>query len=405
MATLCFKIWSGDRVKKTAIVLNKDENLYENLILKASQKLNINGSKIVLESDGTDIDECEVLEAFHKETLVLLEPNEFWVSHNAPQCFDLSSPNASTISLQDLDTASLLSSDCSSTDLNNPPSTWMNFEINWSVIPTPVLVACANGNKSKALVNAVINSVVDQMREIKTEISSKGFHILSRKLADKYPKIFMDRDDDDIIVGEGYFTTFKKLLDRNNYLNRQNPSKKRSLLKVSLPQKRRSLNSKTACVNWQPEISELATKEEAECIRQKLKLNQFKTEEEIIEALNATYYEQRVLLNNSIPQPPTMNEIEDKFPHLLVEKYIYWHFEKLMNFKIEMLTNKMLKKYHKILSFGLLNKLIPSLNLQQNDQESDKLKNSLKIIASYFKENLTIFLKEYEVSTPTNKQL
>ncbi|KAF2901427.1 hypothetical protein ILUMI_04760 [Ignelater luminosus] len=51
--SVLFKVWNITRRKKVFIVLNSDDQqLYVNLVLKASEKLELDGSTLVLESDG-----------------------------------------------------------------------------------------------------------------------------------------------------------------------------------------------------------------------------------------------------------------------------------------------------------------------------------------------------------------
>ena len=43
---------------------------------------NINGVRLVLEEEGHDIEDNEILKFYHKESLMLLNDNEKWVSKN-----------------------------------------------------------------------------------------------------------------------------------------------------------------------------------------------------------------------------------------------------------------------------------------------------------------------------------
>ncbi|KAF2891526.1 hypothetical protein ILUMI_14647 [Ignelater luminosus] len=78
--SLLFKVWNITRQKKVFVVLNSDDQqLYVNLVLKASEKLELDGSTLVLESDGTIIDDDHVLRHLEKETLILLEKDQKWI--------------------------------------------------------------------------------------------------------------------------------------------------------------------------------------------------------------------------------------------------------------------------------------------------------------------------------------
>lgn len=43
---------------------------------------NLNGVRLVLEEEGQDIEDNEILKFYHKENLMLLNDNEKWVSKN-----------------------------------------------------------------------------------------------------------------------------------------------------------------------------------------------------------------------------------------------------------------------------------------------------------------------------------
>lgn len=64
---------------KIAFHLNNTDTIHSNLFL-ASAKLEINGSTLVLEKDGTEVSDDDVLLYFKEETLILLQPGETWKS-------------------------------------------------------------------------------------------------------------------------------------------------------------------------------------------------------------------------------------------------------------------------------------------------------------------------------------
>lgn len=393
MSKLCFKIWSADRQKKTAVVSPMCDNLLLSVIATASAKLDINGSILVLESDGTVIDEDEVLTSFEKEIFLLLECNEIWF----PAYVHAPTSSTSTISLHDttLHDNSSEPSDADSPEKSPQWSLWNNFEINWQDIPSAAIEKCEKGNKTKALVNLIINAVIDQLRTVKTEIPSKVLKCIARKMGEKYSQIFTDFDDDGCVIGDGIYSTYRKLLDRNNYLNRQNTSQKQSLLgklNVPLSKRKKVLDSKAGCSDWQPK-KHIIDEKEIEDMRLKLKNNIAKTKEEILECLELTYSAQRYFLNTNAPKPPSILEIKDKWPHLLVQDYMFWHFEKLMSFKVTRLTDKMLEKFNIFIKVAINNKLLPgdrlaSLETDTRLEENNILKLILEIITNFFKEDI-----------------
>lgn len=73
-----FKVWSGNRDKKHYVGVYGNSDILKSLIISASIKLDKIGVKIVLEEDGTEIDEDFILEYVKLKTLLLLERGETW---------------------------------------------------------------------------------------------------------------------------------------------------------------------------------------------------------------------------------------------------------------------------------------------------------------------------------------
>ena len=77
-----FRVWSCDRLKKSAVIIEESNNMIQDVINKSNNKLEINGTLLVLEKDGTPIDEDMVLKHYGKEILILLEEGESWIDKN-----------------------------------------------------------------------------------------------------------------------------------------------------------------------------------------------------------------------------------------------------------------------------------------------------------------------------------
>lgn len=52
------------------------------------------------------------------------------------------------------------------------------------------------------------------MRVINPLIPAKAVKRVAQQLVEKYPKIFMDVDDDGIVIGDGSYSIYKKLAER-----------------------------------------------------------------------------------------------------------------------------------------------------------------------------------------------
>jgi hypothetical protein len=84
--SFCFKVWSADREVKKFVM---SSGAVKDLIRKASMKLNWPPDasyRLVLEKDGTDIDEDEVLRRCDRnEALLLLADNENWTAPDSSE--------------------------------------------------------------------------------------------------------------------------------------------------------------------------------------------------------------------------------------------------------------------------------------------------------------------------------
>ena len=280
---------------------------------------------------------------------------------------------------------------------------WNTYCIPWQEMHRDIITLCEQGVTNKSVVNRVIDFVINDIRKIKENIPTKCLKIIARKMVDKYPTMFKDVDDDGVVLGDGTHSTLHKLIDRNNYLNRPH---KRSLIStiISSPTnikiRKKMLSAKAGCSNWQPTETD-QTEDNIDEIQKVLQaqsksVNYSKEEEEtVINNLEKTYAAQRQFLNE-IDSSSISNVIE-QWPILLKEKFLFWHYEKLMSHSISNLTNNLLRKQRKIILFGENKKLT---NLKAND-ETDPEQVSIeciKIACKYFKEDFTFFMKTIEVS-------
>lgn len=118
----------------------------------------------------------------------------------------------------------------------------------------------------------MIHILVNEMRAIKTMIPAMAFRHVARQLADKFPKSFIDKDEDGTIIGNGIHSTVCRLQDRFNYLNR--PHKKKSLTDLSSPpaSKLKQLSNRRAgCSDWQPEENHSSNDDDTSTIKSTLK--------------------------------------------------------------------------------------------------------------------------------------
>nr|XP_022902692.1 uncharacterized protein LOC111415310 [Onthophagus taurus] len=328
-----------------------------------------------LESDGTLIDDSEVLRLLQNETLILLEESEQWIPISVEftnenrislQASPVSLPSTVSIT-SDLDMSPLPSSmfinqsGSENSNQSNPiyveiknvvantEHLWDNFEIPWHKIPTDMLDMCAK--------------VVNELRDVKEAIPSKVLKRVANEMCVKYPLMFRDSDQDGLVVADGSCTIFCKLQERASYLRR--PHKRNSSSPLVPPRlSKRKTNIMSGCVQWEENVDPNANIPTDKDVLN----NMVDTGEEFFRLLEQTYPAQRQFLND-IVKPPTINEI----------------------------LNILTSKAQKIIEFGIgIKKIGPKLNMTEKDLHI----SAMNFFSSYFKEDIKYFL---DTSTGLNQ--
>lgn len=101
----------------------------------------------------------------------------------------------------------------------------VDFMIPWHVVPGHIMQTCHNGEKLSApAYNQFVAIIVDKAREVDRYTTKKTFSARAKAIVDKFPKTFMDDDEDGSIIGGGNCSLLMKLIHRNNYKNRPHKS-------------------------------------------------------------------------------------------------------------------------------------------------------------------------------------
>jgi len=147
--TYLFKVWSADRKQKISILIHQSENMLSELITKSNAKLGITGSILVMEKDGTVVDDNDVLQYCSTETFMLLQSEEFWSSQNETELH--STASCDTVSLTSSLSESVLSVSSNPSYVSSPTNVshikrqsdneeiWTNFCIPWNSLEPAVL--------------------------------------------------------------------------------------------------------------------------------------------------------------------------------------------------------------------------------------------------------------------------
>lgn len=173
----------------------------------------------MLESDGTEIDSGAVLKMFNKETFILLSKEERWNPENNLNDVSFSS-GASTVTVDstpDVTENQEINFSLRSTTISE--ETWEHFDIPWNMLGSSRLAECQKGININNHIQKLIQVTVDAVRDISKHPGCKALKIIAKKIV-KDNVYFKDVDEDNVQIGSGYSSIFKKLLERNNYLNR-----------------------------------------------------------------------------------------------------------------------------------------------------------------------------------------
>lgn len=138
-------------------------NLY---FFTASEKLKVNGVRVVLESDGTVIDDGEVMRLLAKETFILLQFGEEWLPEGHNVFNDSSSTitgNNSSLSETSLNAVLIPTPNPKEVEVENPDNTnnksenfWVTFNIPWQKMLSTTLSNCEKGCQNKRSVSDAI---------------------------------------------------------------------------------------------------------------------------------------------------------------------------------------------------------------------------------------------------------
>lgn len=376
----------------------------------ASERLQINGSALCLESDGTMIEDSETLQLLdQKDIIMLLASDEKWKSVMADSD-GTASVNSSLLTDLEVDVSSPLTDDTilqvsspipprenPQTSIINREiisieprtindSIWESLDLHFDGLSQHTKEKLNRGLKDKDCVTELIRAVVSAMRTICIYFKASVIKIIANRIIQKYPQL-TDCHEDGTVLGKGYITIFAKIQDRNNFLNRRenNPSSSQSF---TIPIKKRKIiaNRSAGCSNWQPTIVEKGKQEE---VKSKLKnFNSTIDEGEQIALLAEAYSAIRLFLNN--PDPPAIQEIMSEWPVVFEKKAIYWHYHHLMGHSVENLTTMLRSKSTEIIKLAEKRSII--------SDEPDIMIKLLSLIGNFFKEKIEHFYNAFEVS-------
>ena len=412
--TSVFKVWSSDRSRKIAFVA---PCTVQDVIATANKKLNITGTGLFLESDGTEIEDNDVLHHFSAQPFIILEAGKVWKENSRNSTLDgndLAPENATlfhndiaeipAIADVNIDNREFVQTHDNVVAANERDvnlNIWFDYNYNWQNLDSSYITQLQNGESTKSVKTEVVHKVILQMRQISMSIPSTVFRRVAKSIMETFPNSFEDRKNGKR-YGNGYTVLYDTLKNHNNYLDRLlkaegSVSQKR---KVPANKARYLMQAKLGATNWQPVEhpegeSDVTVEEKRQnliSLNRLLQMGQLTPalHAEILTELTASFKTIREFFND-IHDLPTPDTLYLSWPVLYSKEYFCHLYHLQMGHPIELLKENLKRDALSIFSFGRANNLTSS-NTPEDDYEI------ICIIFKYFGENITHLINQCPVS-------
>ncbi|ALC38538.1 CG17078, partial [Drosophila busckii] len=393
LITIC----SADRkTKKTFMSLPSRKD-----VIEKAHKYGLTGNTIVLESNGCEICEDEVLlfAAKEKILLMLLAENDEYIilpppsplnrSDRAGSGFDASFVNDSTVSNDE--TLSLAS--VTPSHGKNTSAHFKDFVIPWSKVPNEIMKHLRGKTSLGKRLNTLANLLVDSLRERHAHIPIRVFREVAQLAAEKYPESLLEKDREGQQIATTPQSLISKMINRNNALNR--PQKRSSSTSLDThannsAKKRKSIqgavasngSAKSAAVNRDLE-------EKKQQLIASYRGNADLEAATIAEHMKECFPLQRAFFNNS-EKIPDINAIKDNWPYIFRKQHLYQHFELLMSIDPRLLEKHFSSERERIFKFFKSSKNKKISALEENNA------NVVRGLAYHFNEDPDYIFKQLE---------
>ncbi|XP_017004686.2 uncharacterized protein [Drosophila takahashii] len=398
LITIC----SADRkIKKTFMSLPTRKD-----VIDKAHKYGLCGSTIVLESNGCEICEDDVLLFAAKEKILLMllaESEEYVVlpppsplnrSERAGSSVDpsfyannsiVSNPNDSTVSN---DETLSLSSVTPSSAKNS--ALFKEFSIPWSKVPGDIMkLLKGKGSLGKRL-NTLANVLVEALREISAHIPIRVFRQVAQQAAEKYPDSLLEKDREGQFIATTPQSLISKMINRNNALNK--PQKRGSssgTFEIHISSKKRKFGGGASNGDAKALALNRDLEQKKELLISSYRGSSPLEQATIIEYMKECFPLQRSFFNNS-EKIPDITAIKDNWPYIFDKAVLYQHFELLMSIDPRALEKRLTGEKERFFRFfkSSKNKKISAL------EESNA--NLLRGIAYHFNEDPDYIFKHLE---------
>uniref|UniRef100_A0A1B0DID8 CIDE-N domain-containing protein n=1 Tax=Phlebotomus papatasi TaxID=29031 RepID=A0A1B0DID8_PHLPP len=419
-----FKVWSNDGEKKALIICGAaiNEVLYE-----SSVELGFKCAKLVLKECGTPINKDKALEHIVQDEIIIgLAENEVWSpssqqNKSTPQHQDepspqIDQPNSIFIipQLHDPSTSQYQDPNSQTDPLNlhnltvqapmrhlsngalgddpvtplPPISDLHDLECDLVTTESEVQFPVPGCTKNRRQRRRVLTNYPGKNipwnnmgPEILNAINNKNvvrddgqdpysiieiIRGMARQLVAEYPETFLEKDDDGMIIGNGYQGWVDRMKNRRNYLNSDNRKRTESQLYKDPRKLKRNRMRFAGNVNNQPDV--------------------------IMEEPGQSPLFCFPNLRKKINEETSIRELVEEYSFLKNPSDLFDHFLELTQCDIRELKAKLLTKQGKILR-------AMKKSISDDHNEAVVLEQFLKDLCSYFKDVITLLLQHHEAET------
>lgn len=392
------------------------------------------GKNLVLETDGSVIDDDEVLELFKSDVFILLNENEQWspavindtaiiIGSYEPSINTSINPDNTPYQNHNLSpsTSKLLNtstfayqhhnlSPSTSELLNTPPSLsqpntpsvqdrFRCFEIPFKELPEHIIESLEGKKKiMPSELTIVVHTILAGLRKISQTIPASVIGQTINKLTEIYPTTFQYRDTDGNIIDTTNSPLFIKFVNHANYENRP---PKRNKLKVNLDigDRKKIKPLADACSNWQPtEIPIGETEESLSQMKEWIKENSGPSMskqifDEAVEKMTKTFCIQRTFFNGKFKYA----QVIDEWPQIFRKKMLFNHFAELTEKNFSKYFESFDDRTKKIVEHfeGKRNEKVKVSEQNSSDAFTDA--NGIVSISAFFDEDIHFLFKNFEV--------
>lgn len=385
-------------------------------VIEKAHKYGLSGSTIVLESNGCEICEDEVLLFAAKEKILLMllaESDEYVVlpppsplnrSDRAGSSVDpsfyannsiVSNANDSTVSNDEtLSLASVTPSNAKNATL------FKEFSIPWNKVPNDVMkILKGKGSLGKRL-NTLGNVLVEALRERSAHIPIRVFRQVAQQAAEKYPDSLLEKDREGQFIATTPQSLISKMINRNNALNR--PQKRASgsssgTFEIHITSKKRKSAANASNGDAKTQAINRDLEQKKELLISSYRGSASLEKSTIVEYMKECFPLQRAFFNNS-EKIPDITSIKDNWPYIFDKAMLFQHFELLMSIDPKVLEKRLASEKERFFKFfkGSKNKKISALG------ESNA--NLVRGIAYHFNEDPDYIFKQLE-NGPLSKEV